>query len=247
MTAASLRALLRRGTAEKPSWREAMDEMSADAFAYYRRHIAENPELLQYFETATPVNELELARAGSRPARRSASRSLNDLRAIPWVFGWMQSRHALPAWFGIGYAFEKFGRSPASAVTLREMLAEFPIFLDMVRNVELAMAKADLSIARLYSTLVPDTGIRDRIFNLLAEEFTRTRSQLLALKVQKELLERNPVLLRSIRLRNPYVDPLSLIQVELLFRKRSGEYSEELNYALGSTMNGIAAGLHNTG
>ena len=109
------------------------------------------------------------------------------------------------------------------------------------------MAKADFSIAKLYSTLVPDAGIRDRIYGMLNEEFTRTRRQLLALKNQTELLERNPVLLRSIRLRNPYVDPLSLIQVELLRRKRSSEDNEELNYALGSTMNGIAAGLHNTG
>jgi phosphoenolpyruvate carboxylase len=210
---------------------------------FYREHIADNPELLQYFEAATPVNELEYARAGSRPARRSPSRSLGDLRAIPWVFGWMQSRHALPAWFGIGHAFERFD-NPA---LLREMLEEFPIFLDMVRNVELAMAKADFSIAKLYSTLVPDAGIRDRIYGMLSEEFTRTQRQLLALKNQTELLERNPVLLRSIRLRNPYVDPLSLIQVELLRRKRSSEENEELNYALGSTMNGIAAGLHNTG
>jgi phosphoenolpyruvate carboxylase len=244
MTAASLRALLRPGDShENPEWHAAMDEMSADAFSFYREHIADNPELLQYFEAATPVNELEFARAGSRPARRSASRSLDDLRAIPWVFGWMQSRHALPAWFGVGHAFEKFNR-PA---LLQQMLAEFPIFLDMVRNVELAMAKADFSIAKLYSNLVPNAGVRERVYGLLAEEFYRTRQQLLALKQQTELLERNPVLARSIRLRNPYVDPLSLVQVELLRRKRSSPENEELNYALGSTMNGIAAGLHNTG
>ncbi len=244
MTAASLWALLRHEkTVERPEWHDAMDQMSANAFAFYRERIADNPELLQYFEAATPVNELEYARAGSRPARRSANRNLGDLRAIPWVFGWMQSRHALPAWFGIGHAFERFD-NPA---LLRKMLVEFPIFLDMVRNVELAMAKADFSIAKLYSMLVPDAGVRDRIYGMLYEEFTRTQEQLLALKNQTELLERNPVLLRSIRLRNPYVDPLSLIQVELLRRKRSSEDNEELNYALGSTMNGIAAGLHNTG
>ena len=244
MAAASLRALLRHeATVGRPEWHDAMDRMSAEAFAFYREHIADNPELLQYFEAATPVNELEYARAGSRPARRGASRSLGDLRAIPWVFGWMQSRHALPAWFGIGHAFERFD----NLALLREMLAEFPIFLDMVRNVELAMAKADFSIAKLYSSLVPDAGVRDRTYGMLFEEFTRTRRQLLALKNQTELLERNPVLLRSIRLRNPYVDPLSLIQVELLRRKRISEDNDELNYALGSTMNGIAAGLHNTG
>lgn len=243
MVAASLRAFSRPAEEPKASWHAAMDRMSETAFHFYRHNIADNPDLLTYFEAATPVNELELARAGSRPARRTASRTLNDLRAIPWVFGWMQSRHALPAWFGVGYAFEQFDNPSL----LREMLASFPIFLDMIRNVELAMAKADLSIARLYATLVPDEALRDRIYSLLHEEFNRTRRILLELKDQKELLERNPVLLRSIRLRNPYVDPLSLIQVELLRRKRAGDSSEELEYALGSTMNGIAAGLHNTG
>ena len=243
MIAASLRALSRRAEEPKSDWHAAMDVMSETAFSYYRKHIADNPDLLTYFEAATPVNELELARAGSRPARRSASRNLNDLRAIPWVFGWMQSRHALPAWFGVGYALEKFDNPSL----LREMLTSFPIFLDMLRNVELAMAKADMSIARLYASLVPDAALRERVYSLLCEEFDRTKRALLQIKDQKELLERNPVLLRSIRLRNPYVDPLSLIQVELLRRKRAGENSEEIEYALGSTMNGIAAGLHNTG
>jgi phosphoenolpyruvate carboxylase len=243
MVAASLRALSRKPEVYSNEWHAAMDAMSQTAFESYRKHIADNPELLTYFEAATPVNELELARAGSRPARRSASRSLNDLRAIPWVFGWMQSRHALPAWFGVGHAFESFGDDSL----LSAMLKGFPMFLDMVRNVELAMAKADMSIARLYSTLVPDEGVRERVYGMLAQEFERTRGALLRLKNQKELLERNPVLLRSIRLRNPYVDPLSLIQVELLRRRRAGESGEDLDYALGSTMNGIAAGLHNTG
>lgn len=149
----------------------------------------------------------------------------------------------MPAWFGVGYALEKFDNPSL----LREMLTSFPIFLDMLRNVELAMAKADMSIARLYASLVPDAALRERVYSLLCEEFDRTKRALLQIKDQKELLERNPVLLRSIRLRNPYVDPLSLIQVELLRRKRAGENSEEIEYALGSTMNGIAAGLHNTG
>ncbi|ABF42690.1 Phosphoenolpyruvate carboxylase [Candidatus Koribacter versatilis Ellin345] len=241
--AAALEARLRPTSAPQAAWMAAMDEMSREAFSFYRQHIAEDPALLEYFELATPVNELEFARAGSRPARRSSSRSLNDLRAIPWVFGWMQSRHAVPAWFGVGHAFETFGQTEL----LREMLGGFPLFLDMVQNVELAMAKADLSIAKLYSALVPDRSLRERIFDKLADEFERTRRQILSLKQQSELLEKNPVLLRSIRLRNPYVDPLSLVQVELLRRKRSGMESEELNYALGSTMNGIAAGLHNTG
>jgi phosphoenolpyruvate carboxylase len=160
----------------------------------------------------------------------------------------MQSRHAVPAWFGVGYAFDRFaGAGQEQQAMLRRMLAEFPLFANLIRNVELAMAKADLSIARLYSMLVRDEGVRDRVFALLSEEFQRTRRALLFITQQKELLEGNPVLQRSIRLRNPYVDPLSLIQAELLRRKRNGEESEDLNYALGATMNGIAAGLHNTG
>ena len=251
MVAAALGALA-RPNGEQPGkelqWHPAMEAMSDSAFAFYRRNIAENPEVLQYFEEATPVNELELARIGSRPARRSASRSLNDLRAIPWVFGWMQSRHAVPAWFGVGHALERFAAGgDREAHELQLMAREFPLFTEMIRNVELAMAKADLSIARLYSTLVADRDLGERVFHMLSSEFERARRWVLWLTGQKELLERNPVLLRSIRLRNPYVDPLSLIQVELLRRKRSGGASEDLNYALGATMNGIAAGLHNTG
>ncbi len=127
------------------------------------------------------------------------------------------------------------------------MFESFPLFADMIHNVEIAMAKADMSIAKLYSSLVPNVEMRDRVYGMLLDEFSRTRAALLTLKEQQMLLERNPVLSRSIQLRNPYVDPLSLIQVELLRRKRAGENSDDLNYALAATMNGIAAGLHNTG
>jgi phosphoenolpyruvate carboxylase len=251
MIAASLEALLRPATpdnVDNSELYEVMEALSADAFAYYRAQIADNPEVIEYFEQSTPVNELELARIGSRPARRSGSRQLSELRAIPWVFGWMQSRHAVPAWFGVGYALQRFASSgEIQQSLLKQMMQSFPLFADLIRNVEIAMAKADMSIAKLYSALVSDVEVRDRVYGMLLEEFNRTRAMILSLKEQTELLERNPVLSRSIQLRNPYVDPLSLIQVELLWRKRSGEDSDELNYALAATMNGIAAGLHNTG
>ncbi len=250
MIAASLEALTRPGQSQVPHdsrWDEAMESMSEEAFTFYRRNIAENADILTYFEQATPVNELQHAQIGSRPARRSQSRLLEDLRAIPWVFGWMQSRHAVPAWFGVGYALERFAKSPENKVLLSEMAREFPLFGDMIRNVELAMAKADLTIARLYAGLVFDPRVRESVFALLEEEFLRTRRVILEITGEKELLESNPVLFRSIRLRNPYVDPMSLIQVDLLRRKRSGKESDALNYALGATINGIAAGLHNTG
>jgi phosphoenolpyruvate carboxylase len=186
---------------------------------------------------------------GSRPARRAESRRLQDLRAIPWVFGWMQSRHAVPAWFGVGYALERFAaKGRDQEKQLKEMMRSFVLFSDLVHNVEIAMAKADLTIARLYANiLVSEAGLRERVFTMLAEEFERTRRMLLLITGQKELLEANPVLAQSIRLRNPYVDPMSLIQVELLRRKRSGADAQAPNYALGATINGIAAGLHNTG
>src|SRR5271155_2688712 len=251
MIAASLEALASpdaQQTQESSGWHGAMESMSQSAYAYYRKHIADNPDVLIYFEQATPVNELENMQIGSRPSRRSQSRCLEDLRAIPWVFGWMQSRHAVPAWFGVGHAIETFiGQAPGNAAVLREMMAHFPLFSELVRNVELAMAKADLTIARLYAGLVEDKNIRDRVFSLLEEEFLRTRQALLSITGEKELLEGNPVLSRSIRLRNPYVDPMSMVQVDLLRRKRGGENTDILNYALGATINGIAAGLHNTG
>jgi phosphoenolpyruvate carboxylase len=221
--------------------------MSQTAYRVYRREIAENPEVIEYFEQATPVNELETARIGSRPSRRAKGCRLEDLRAIPWVFGWMQSRHAVPAWFGVGRALEHFAKSGPRRELLRQIVREFPLFTDLIRNVELGMAKADFGIARVYSTLVRDAGVRKRVFSMLEEEFLRSRRMILQVTGQRELLAHNRVLARSIQLRNPYVDPMSLIQVELLRRKQRGEQSSELEYPLGATINGIAAGLHNTG
>ena len=227
--------------------------MSQAAYSVYRREIADSADVLEYFEQATPVNELDTARIGSRPARRSrsidkAGRRLEDLRAIPWVFGWMQSRHAVPAWFGVGHALEHFAQSgPGHEQLLRQIARGFPVFSELLRNVELGMAKADLEIARDYSGLVKNATLRQRVFSMLEEEFLRSRRMILRVTGQRELLARNRVLARSIRLRNPYVDPMSLIQVELLRRKQSGQQSADLEYPLGATINGIAAGLHNTG
>jgi phosphoenolpyruvate carboxylase len=251
MIASCLEALTRTRGPEPGGdqrWTPAMEQMSADAFAFYRSNIAENSEVIEYFEQGTPVNELEHARIGSRPPRRAQGRRLEDLRAIPWVFGWMQSRHAVPAWFGVGHALEHFvKRDRANESLLCEMMRSFPLFSDLIRNVELAMSKADLTIARLYAELVSDAGLRERVWGMLVDEFERTRRMLLSITDQGDLLKGNPVLARSIRLRNPYVDPMSLVQVELLRRKRVGGNEDGLDYALGATINGIAAGLHNTG
>jgi len=248
--AASLEALSRPGGGYELDEQSeaALESMSRDSFQFYRENIAENNDVLEYFAEATPVKELDSARIGSRPARRSQRRGLDELRAIPWVFGWMQSRHVLPAWFGVGFALDRFARAnQENRCVLQNLMDHFPLFHDLIDNVELGMAKADFSIARLYAGLVEDAALRERVFKLIVEEFERTRRVVLELTGQKTLLEKNPVLARSIRLRNPYVDPLSLIQVELLRRKRAGEDDDNLNYALAATINGIAAGLRNTG
>ena len=256
MIAASLDALARPNARNPqghftgvlaPEWEAAFAELSDVAFAFYREHILEDPEVLQYFEEATPVAELEHAKIGSRPSRRGGRRSLADLRAIPWVFGWTQSRQLVPAWFAVGQALESYGQKPGGSAVLATMAREFPLFIDLIRNVEMALAKSDFGIAQLYASLVADAGLRDRVFNKLEAEFHRTRRSILAITGQTELLENNQVLARSIRLRNPYVDPISLIQVDLLRRKRAGDDSDAMNRAISATINGISAGLRNTG
>jgi phosphoenolpyruvate carboxylase len=259
MIAASLDALARPGArAVEADWTAAMEEMSADAFAFYRESVVENAATLRYFHQATPVREFELAKSGSRPSRRAQEeeaksesepqQEIANLRAIPWVFGWMQSRHVLPAWFGVGHALARFCRAhDGGEELLRRMMSKFPLFHDLISNVENGLAKADLSIARRYSLLVEDEELRARVWRMIEEEFERTRDMILRVTGQRELLEHNPVLARSIKLRNPYVDPMSLIQIELLRRLRGGEGGTELKYALAATINGISAGLRNTG
>jgi phosphoenolpyruvate carboxylase len=236
-----------------PAWEAALDQLSATSYAFYREHIVDNPDTFTYFEQSTPVAELEHARLGSRPAKRSGKKSMADLRAIPWVFGWMQSRQLVPAYFGVGYALNQFIQTaPDGLAQLQTMARDFPLFLDIIRNVEMALAKADFGIARLYASLVEDEALRDRVFSTLEAEFNLTHRMILEITKQKSLLQANPVLERSIRLRNPYVDPMSLIQVELIRRKRNaaanGEpASPELDRAISATINGISAGLRNTG
>jgi phosphoenolpyruvate carboxylase len=236
-----------------PAWETAMERLSATSYAFYRQHIIDNPETFTYFEQATPVAELENARIGSRPAKRSGKRSMADLRAIPWVFGWMQSRQLVPAWFGVGHALNAFvEENPDGLAQLQSMVRGFPLFVDIIRNVEMALAKSDFGIAKLYASLVEDESLRDRVYSTLKAEFELTQKMLLAVTGQQRLLETNPVLERSIRLRNPYVDPLSLLQVELIRRKRAASVagqpeSPELNRAISATINGISAGLRNTG
>ncbi|MDR3752620.1 MAG: phosphoenolpyruvate carboxylase [Terracidiphilus sp.] len=261
MIAASLDALARPNARDpqghftgilKPEWETALDTLSNLAHGFYQKHILEDPGVITYFEQSTPVGELENAKIGSRPARRSDSPRLSDLRAIPWVFGWTQSRLLVPAWFGVGYAIEQF-LAPSGAPSeinlglLQTMAKEFPLFIDLLRNVEMALGKADLGTARLYSTLVKDAKLRERIFDMFEAEFHRSVRGLLAVLRQTELLQTNQVLAHSIKLRNPYVDPMHLIQVDMLRRKRAGEDTPDVNRVIAATINGISAGLRNTG
>jgi phosphoenolpyruvate carboxylase len=234
----------------EPAWEAAMNSLAEWSFERYRADILDNPDTFDYFQQATPVAELEHAKIGSRPAKRTGKRSLADLRAIPWVFGWMQSRHTVPAWYGVGTALERFTAEHADGLEqMQRMVKDFPLFLDMLRNIESALAKSDFGIAQLYASLVEDEDLRNRVYPMLRDEFERTRSLLLRITQQTELLEQNAVLAQSIRLRNPYVDPMSWIQVELLRRKREATETDDaaINRAITGTINGISAGLRNTG
>jgi phosphoenolpyruvate carboxylase len=235
-------------------WQQAMAQISENAFAVYRGFVRETEGFLDYFTQATPVEELQHLRIGSRPAKRKAgSKSLDDLRAIPWVFGWTQSRHLLPGWLAVGTSLEQFiAQIPRKHLALlRQMYAGWPFFHSTISNIEMTLAKADFQIARQYAERLPDQKLGRQIFKLLEQEYERACRVVLQITEEKRLLENTPVLQRSIAVRNPYVDPMSYLQVELLARNREGGLSPEdqakLLYAILLTINGIAAGMRNTG
>jgi phosphoenolpyruvate carboxylase len=242
-------------TRKMARWQGVMEELSEAAFQTYRQIVRETPGFYDYFTQATPVEELQHLRIGSRPAKRKAgSKSIDDLRAIPWVFGWTQSRHLLPGWLPVGTALEDFlarGRS-AQLELLREMYREWPFFQSTISNIEMTLAKSDFQIARQYAARTPDRSLGRRIFKLLEDEYQRACRVVLQITGEKHLLDNAPVLQRSIAVRNPYVDPMSYLQVELLARKRArgkgkDKEEEKLLYAILLTINGIASGMRNTG
>jgi len=236
----------------RPQWRSAMDELAATGYNAYRSLVYETPELLEYWQQATPINEISQLEIGSRPASRGNSQEINTLRAIPWGFSWMQSRHALPGWYGLGTAIESYATHPEQFTLLQEMYQQWPFFQNNIDNAQVAMGKADMGIARLYANLVEDERVRELIFGFILDEFQRTRQAILKITQQKEILDNEPVLQRSIRLRNPYVDPLNFIQVSLLRKLRAlpdpdGDDAQPIWEGVVLTINGIAAGLKNTG
>jgi phosphoenolpyruvate carboxylase len=193
---------------------------------------------------------IEGLRIGSRPARRRSGGNLAELRAIPWVFAWTQSRHGLPGWFGLGSAVEGFLKSTGDAgrEVLASMYREWPFFRSLVDNAQLGLGKADRAVARLYAGLVEPPELRERVFGAILAEWDRTERAIRAATQLPELLQGSPLLRRSIRLRNPYVDPLSFVQVSLLRRGRDGAEPDADEAQLAAlAVNGIAAGLQNTG
>jgi phosphoenolpyruvate carboxylase len=233
-------------------WTAAMDALSASAHGAYRALVYDEPAFLRYFHAASPIDQISELRIGSRPSRRKQGGGIADLRAIPWVFSWTQNRHGLPGWFGLGSAFENYARQRRGAgrATLEEMYREWPFFRSLVDNAQLSLGKADLAVARLYSELA-DEEARERVFTAVAAEWERTVAAVLAATASTTLLEGSPVLRQSIRLRNPYVDPMSFAQVSLLRRLRAlppdSAETAEARRLMAATINGIAAGLQNTG
>lgn len=238
-------ALPRHRGNDRPEWHQMMDVIAATSRNEYRRLVYENPRFYAYFREATPIDLIERMRIGSRPSARRGQTGIEDLRAIPWVFAWTQARCILPGWFGIGsglrQAVEVFGEHAT-----REMLLQWYFMRALTADAEMVLAKADLGIARLYSELAVDA--HEEFFPIIEREFELTQNLILEFSGHTVLLEGDVTLQRAIMLRNPYVDPMSLMQIDLLARWReSGRKDPDLFAALLASINGIAQGLQNTG
>jgi phosphoenolpyruvate carboxylase len=228
-------------------FRTTMDALAERSLDVYRTLVHEDPALFELFQQATPVEALAVARFGSRPAYRpGAAKGIGGIRAIPWQFGWTQMRLMLPGWLGVGTALADVGATPDGLAVLRRMAERWPFFDDLLAKIEMLCAKADLEIARAY---VERLGGDARLLERLEAEFARTVEWVLRVRDTRELLTDQPVLRSAIALRNPYVDPLSLLQVTLLRRRRASADADRgpVDEALSSTLSGVAQGLRNTG
>ena len=228
-----------------PVWSGVMDEIAHDSRAAYRELVYEGEGFAEYFRRATPIDVIERMRIGSRPASRRTGGGIDNLRAIPWVFAWTQSRHLLPGWFGLGSGLAAAAERHGSE-RLTEMAEQWLFFRNLLEDAEMVLGKADLAIAGRYAELAGETGAG--IFARIRREYELTAEMVLAITGMEVLLDRDPALQRSIRLRNPYVDPMSLLQVDLLRRwRQSDRVDEDLLEALLATVHGIASALQNTG
>ena len=251
LTAATLEAtLLQPGqAAPRPEYLAAMEELSAHAYRVYRNLVYETPGFERYFRESTVIGEIAKLNIGSRPASRKLSTRIEDLRAIPWVFSWAQCRLMLPGWYGFGAAVKAWvkARPNDGMAVLKAMYREWPFFEGLLSNMDMVLAKSDIAIASRYAELVADPGLRDGIFSRLRSDWQDTIEALLAIMEHEALLEANPLLARSIRHRFPYLDPLNHMQLELLKRYRAGDADESVVQGIHLTINGIAAGLRNSG
>ncbi|MGO4706902.1 phosphoenolpyruvate carboxylase [Microvirga sp. 2MCAF38] len=251
LAAATMEAsLLHTGQpAPRAEYLEAMEELSASAYRTYRDLVYGTEGFERYFWESTVSGEIANLNIGSRPASRTNSRRIEDLRAIPWVFGWAQCRLMLPGWFGFGAAVKSYlaAHPETGMALLQEMNREWPFFQSLLSNMDMVLAKSNIAIASRYAMLVEDEALRDAIFPRLRKEWEETIGQLLAITEQTALLDRNPLLARSIRNRFPYLDPLNHLQIELLKRHRGGDTDERVVQGIHLTINGVAAGLRNSG
>ena len=245
--AATLEASL-SGCASCETDETVFDELSDAAFRAYRE-LVEAPGFMQYFLEATPINAIAKLNIGSRPASRKSLASIKDLRAIPWVFSWSQSRVMLPGWFGVGSAVRAFieRHGEAGRARLQSLYRSSPFFQVVLSNMEQVLAKADLGIARRFAGLVEDRALAEALFGRIQAEWQATLDAFYAITGQSALLEKNPTLHRSLETRPPYLDALGLLQAELLSRLRRQPDDAEALYAIHLTINGTSAGLRNSG
>ena len=254
LVAATLEATLlpREHDDPQPECLAAMAELADTAFRAYRELVYETPGFEQYFWESTVISEISQLNIGSRPASRKKTTAIEDLRAIPWVFSWSQCRLMLPGWYGFGTAYQAFiaQRGEAGLALLQQMQRDWGFFRTLLSNMDMVLAKTDMALAERYAGLVKDAALREAIFPRLKAEWEATLGALLAITGQRELLEGNPMLMRSLRNRSPYFDPLNHLQVELLRRYRAGPpWSDDKRVRSGIhlTINGVAAGLRNSG
>ena len=254
LVAATLEATLLQPTKSATSaFLDAAQELSRDSMAAYRALVYETPGFTEFFFSATPLREIAELNIGSRPASRKASQRIEDLRAIPWGFSWGQCRLTLPGWYGFGSAVQAFIKTGSTEVQkertalLQKMYRQWPFFKTLLSNMDMVMAKSDLALASRYSELVADTRLRKKIFTAIEAEWHSTAQALATITGDKNRLANNAALQRSIRHRFPYIDPLHHLQVELVRRYRAGQADERVQRGIHISINGIAAGLRNTG
>jgi phosphoenolpyruvate carboxylase len=239
-----------------PQWESRLEILAGHSFDFYRDLIFNTPDFLKFYREATPIGVLEMSKIGSRPSSRGEKKGFEELRAIPWVFSWIQSRYIVSAWYGIGSALERYihGRGEHGLSELKEMYEEWPFFKSLIDNAQVSLAKTDLYIAGQYASLVKENVLGAAIHERIADEYRRTSERVLQVSSQKALLDSSPVLKESIRLRNPYVDPLNYIQVRFLEESREADTGadvaakrQKIDELLLLTVNGIAFGMKSTG